>query len=75
MTSWFIVWCLAGPEADGTYCKENAQGICNQAADGKFSFDITQLAHLKLKDVCEPRGNGSFLLSPHAIMWVSSELV
>lgn len=55
--------------------REKDGGIRNQAADGKFSFEITQLAHFKLKDVYEPRGNGAFLYSPPAIMWVSSELV
>lgn len=31
--------------------------------------------HILHGDVCKPRGNGAFLYSLHAIMWVSSELV
>jgi len=63
--------------ADSTNCKVKriGQGIHNQAADGKYSFEITQLAHFKLKAIYKLRGNGAFLCSPHAIMWVSSELV
>lgn len=43
--------------------KEKGWGIHNQAADGKFSFGLTQLAQFKLRNACEPRGNGAFLYS------------
>lgn len=64
-----------GQKTGSVLCKEDGKRIHNQGADGTFSLEIAQLAHFKLRDVCEPKGNGAFVYSLHAIMWVSSELV